>query len=219
MNPELIITSVMSGLFAAFSPCSIPVYPVILNLIASEKKDRRSSAIAFCIGLSITFTAFYIAVGFSIKMLGDSAGDFLGRVYFAAYALAALSCFLSVIQTVSELRILNFSLGPRFGARGGLFGAVLTGALFATIVSPCNLAFIITGILPVVLARPTVAEGVVYMFAFSMSLGAPMMAFGLLSGHAFDSWLKRHMRGIELASAAFLAIAGTYLAYMAWLNI
>jgi len=219
MNPELLITSVLSGLFAAFSPCSVPVYPVILNLIASEKKDRRSSAIGFCIGLSLTFTAFYIAVGFCIKLLGDSAADVLGRVYMGAYGLAALMCFLFAAQTVSDLRLFNRTFGASFGARGGLFGAVLTGALFATIVSPCNLAFIITGILPVVLAKPTVLEGVAYMLAFSASLGAPMLAFGLFSGRAFDSWLKRHMRGIELASAAFLAIVGVYLAYMAWLNI
>jgi cytochrome c biogenesis protein CcdA len=219
MNLELLMTSVISGLFAAFSPCSLPIYPILLNLIASDKKDRRSSAIGFCIGLMLTFAAFYIAIGFSLKLLGDAADEVIGKVYLLSYALAAVLCVLFALQTISELKLFTHTFGPTFQARGGLVGAIVTGALFATIVSPCNLAFIVTGILPVLLSKPTLFEGVIYMFAFSISLGTPMLLIGLLSGYAFDSWLKKHMREIELVSAAFLMVSGAYFAYMAWLNI
>jgi cytochrome c biogenesis protein CcdA len=214
MNPELLASSVLSGFFAAFSPCNIAVYPVILNIVAAGREGRRSAAVAFTAGLALTFTVFYVAVGFILKLAGEAGSDVIGSLYGVFYAAAGLLTLLFALQSLGLMAIPIPSFAPKIGHRGGVFGAVLTGAVFATCMSSCNLGFLVTGILPVLLSKPTVLDGVLYMSAFSVSMSLPILALGILSGYALESPLKRYARKVEVVSAVFLLAASAYFLYM-----
>jgi cytochrome c biogenesis protein CcdA len=215
MSLELLGTSVLSGFFAAFSPCNVPLLPVILNILAAEPNNRARSAVAFSLGLMAAFTVFYVAVGFALKLFLGAVDQMLGWFYVAAYAAAALICILFAMQSAGLLRFWTRTYSLKHNPRGGFFGSLLTGAFFATIASPCNTAFIMTGILPVLLSKATVLEGLFYMAAFSASMSVPVLLIGLLTGRAIDKWLMRHARRIEQASALFLAAAAAYFIYLA----
>ncbi|MFH1054912.1 MAG: cytochrome c biogenesis protein CcdA [Candidatus Altiarchaeota archaeon] len=218
MNPELLVSTVLAGLFAAFSPCSIPAYPVLLNILAAEGRDRRQAAIAFSVGVASTFTVFYVAVGFALKWLGDAFSETLNTVYVVLYLAAAVLCFLFALQSLGKITFFTRTFGLHTTPRGGVFGSFLTGALFATIVSPCNLGFLLIGVLPVLLSKATVLEGLLLMLLFSVSLSLPMLTLGLLSSHAMDKWLRGYVGLIEKTSAGFLILAGLYFIYIGFVT-
>jgi cytochrome c biogenesis protein CcdA len=196
MSIDLLVGSALSGFFAAFSPCNLPIYPVMLNILAADGKGRRRNALAFTAGLMLAFTAFYVAVGFMLKLLSDAANAYLEHFFALAYALAAVICMLFALQSAGILTFWTRTYMLKHNPRGGVLGATLTGAFFATIASPCNIAFIITGILPVLLSSATVFEGLAYMATFSLSMSIPVLAIGLLTGHALDKWLISRGRQI-----------------------
>jgi len=210
MNLELLAIAVTSGLFAAFTPCCLPAYPVILNIISRQGEDRRLPALSFAAGLTLTFMVFYVAVGVALKRIGEQALQNLDTIYLWMYLVAAILCFLFALQSLGKISFFGRTFGLKVSFGHGAFGAFLTGAVFATVVSPCSLPFILTGILPILLAKTTVIQGLLLMFSFSFSLSLPILILGLFSGYAMDSWVKAHTRKIELASAAFLILACLY---------
>ena len=59
-------------------------------------------------------------------------------------------------------------------------------------------------------ARETVAEGVFYLFVFSMGLGVPYILAALFFTRikGIFQWLRRHGQAIKKVSGAILAAAG-----------
>jgi cytochrome c biogenesis protein CcdA len=214
MRPDLLALSLLSGLFAALSPCSLPVYPVLLNILARSEAGRRGSAVAFALGLAFMFSLFYVALGFMLELVGDAVFTYLDHVYAIIYLAAAVLCFLFALQSLGKIRLLSRTFGFTGRLYAGVPGAFLTGVFFGTVLSPCNLPFILTGVLPVVLAKTTIIDGLLLMFAFSFSLSLPVLILGVVSGHAMDTWVRRYLNKIEAASALFLVAAGSYFLYM-----
>jgi len=219
MNAEILFSTLVAGLLAGFSPCTLPAYPVLLNIIASDEKNRRLSALMFSVGVMLMFVLFYVAIAFAIKAAGDLFNDTLGRIYIGLYILAGILCILLALQSLGKVNVLYGAFSLKKNVRGGIFGAFVSGALFATIISPCNLGFLLVAIMPAILSGATVVQGVLLMALFAVTMTLPLLAVGLLSSNALDSWAKGHVRTIELASAAFLILAGLYLLYLAWLNL
>ncbi|MBD3387974.1 MAG: hypothetical protein GF416_02900 [Candidatus Altiarchaeales archaeon] len=214
MNFGLLFLSVSSGLLASVSACSLPVYPVLLNIM-SKSGDRRMSAVSFSLGLSFTYALFYVAVAFLVKSLGESVFDSFSTLYAVLYSLAAITCFGFAFQSLTGFAFFTRSFGsPRHFA--GVFGAFLTGVLFGTVLTPCNIPFMLAGLLPVLMSGSSVAEGLLLVFAFSFSLGFPVLLFGLFSGYAVESWVKENILFIERLSAVFLVFVGFYFALVVY---
>ncbi len=209
----MFIFSVTAGLLAAFSPCSLPVYPLLLNRLARERQ-RKLAAVAFAAGLSLMYAVFYLLMGFALRILGDVVFRSLDTVYLILYALAAVVCSLFALQSLGLLTLYGRTFGFTSVQGSGVFGAFLTGVFFATVISPCNLPFMIAGVLPALLSSSTVLDGLLLIFGFSVSLSVPMLLVGLLSGHAMNEWLRRRVRLIECVSAGFLLLVSMYFAYM-----
>ena len=81
------------------------------------------------------------------------------------------------------------------------------------------MGFMVVAIMPAILSGATVVQGVLLMALFAVTMTLPLLAVGLLSSNALDSWAKKHVRVIELTSAVFLLLAGFYLLHLAWLNL
>ncbi len=215
MNPELVVLSMLSGLFAAFSPCSLPVYPLLLNMMSRGGGDRRILAAAFTMGFIGMFMLFYSILAAAIRWLGSSvAAERLEVIYAASEALAALVCVLFALQSLGRVSVWGRTCGMRPDVKPGLAGAFIAGMLFSTVVTPCNLPFLVVGVYPLLMAKATALEGLALMLLFGASMSLPMLALGFASDYA----LKRvtpHLKSIELVSAAFLLAAAAYFLYLA----
>jgi cytochrome c-type biogenesis protein len=60
---------------------------------------------------------------------------------------------------------------------------------------------------------PGAGEGAILLTAYSLGLGLPFLAFGLLFTRALGlvRWLRAHWRAVSVASAALLVTFGTLL--------
>src|SRR5256884_2941265 len=119
-----------AGVITAFTPCILPVLPIVLAGGSTGTK-RRPYAIAA--GLITTFTAFLLAGAWLWGLLGISAKH---QLRIGAALLLVLAAIL-VFPRVGELaeRPLRFLTRRRAGDLGG---GVLLGASLGLVFVPCG---------------------------------------------------------------------------------
>jgi cytochrome c-type biogenesis protein len=218
MNTEVILSTLAAGLLTGLSPCTLPAYPALLNIVAAEGKNRRLCALAFSMGVMLMFVVFYVAVAFAIKAAGDLFNDTFGMIYVWLYALVGVLCILLALQSLGKVNFLYGAFALKRKVGGGVFGAFASGALFATVISPCNMGFMAVAIFPSILSGSTVLQGVFLMVLYALTMTLPFLVVGFLSSNALDTWAKEHVRAIELMSVIFLFAAGLYLIYLSWIS-
>jgi len=110
------------------------------------------------------------------------------------------------------LRIGFLNYEKRFQARSkplGVFGAFVVGLAFAFGWTPC-IGPILAGVLTLAAQSESQAEGVGLLAVYSAGLGVPFfltaLAFQRFLG--FFTWMRTHMRAVEIVSGVFLVAVG-----------
>jgi cytochrome c-type biogenesis protein len=216
---DLAFLTASSGILAALTPCAIPAYPVMLNILSRDGKSRAATSIGFALGITSSFTLFYVAIAYSLKVIGIAFFETLTFLYAISYFLAGLMCYAFVINSLrgGGFPGLRVDIGPKI--REGPVGAFIAGSLFAVVISPCGTPFILSGIVPILLSKATMIEGLALMMLFSAGISLPMLSLGLLSGHIMGDKIRVPPQKIEQFSMLFLIIAGAYLLYMGYLSL
>ncbi len=175
------------GVLLAFTPCVLPMIPILSGIIAGEGKSLNKSR---ALGLSVTYVlsmaATYAAAGVAAAYVGSLLATFLQNVWvlgaFAAlFVLLALSMF-----GFYELRLpgfLHHRLHETHGRlRGGRIASVAAmGVLSAVIVSPCVSAPLAGTLLQISRTGDVVLGGSA-LFALALGMGLPLIAVGVSEG-------------------------------------
>ncbi|WP_036170988.1 protein-disulfide reductase DsbD [Noviluteimonas dokdonensis] len=182
------------GLGLAFTPCVLPMVPILSGLIAG-----RGERIGAWRGFSLS--AVYVlasAVVFTI------AGVFAGLLGAAANLQAAMQnawvlgafALLFVVLSLSMFGLyelqLPAGLRARLGAasdrqRGGSWvGVAAMGALSALIVGPCVAPPLMGAVLYIAQTRDPVLGGAA-LFLLALGMGAPLIAFGIAAGRGMPT--------------------------------
>src|SRR5215207_4768138 len=119
-----------AGVITAFTPCILPVLPIVLAGGAAGTK-RRPYAIAG--GLVTTFTAFLLAGAWLWGLLGI---DERHQIHIGAALLAVLAVIL-IVPKVGELAERPFLFLTRRRA-GDLGGGFVLGASLGLVFVPCG---------------------------------------------------------------------------------
>ncbi|MBE8158706.1 MAG: protein-disulfide reductase DsbD, partial [Betaproteobacteria bacterium] len=188
------------GLLLSFTPCVLPMVPVLLGVIGGGGGRRRAAQLtaAYIGGVVAAYTVLGIAAGLSGRLLAP----FLQQppVLIASSAIftaLAFSMFgLYDIQAPAFLR--------RFGGRGG--GAFAMGALSAAVVSPCVAAPLI-GALVYIGNTGDAALGGLALFSLSLGMSATLAAAGIGGGEILPragAWTNdiKYLLGAMLLGAA-----------------
>jgi thiol:disulfide interchange protein DsbD len=229
-----------AGLLLAFTPCVLPMIPILSGLIAG-RGERIGAARAFTLSLvyvlanAVVFTVAGVVAGLVGANLQIAFQTPWVLALFAALFIAlALSMFgLYELQLPASWR-------ARLGAlsddqRGGSWaGVAAMGALSALIVGPCVAPPLAAAVLYIGQARDPVFGGAA-LFLLAMGMGAPLLAFGVAAGRGLPTsgpWMVAVQRvfgfvfvGMAvwmlsrvLPGAATLALYGLVaLAFAAWL--
>ena len=175
------------GLLLAFTPCVLPMVPILSGIIAGQGDDVSAGkgfalSFAYVMGMAITYTAagaLAALAGEQIQAMFQT--PWVITVFAGIFVLLSLSMFgfyeLQVPAAI-QTRLANISNNQK----GGTFiGTTIMGALSALIVTTC-VAPPLVATLAVIGQSGDVARGAAALFALSMGMGAPLLLVGASAG-------------------------------------
>src|SRR6266508_158274 len=193
-----------AGVITAFTPCILPVLPIVLAGGAGTK--RRPYAIAA--GLVTTFTAFLVAGAWLWGLLGIGKQH---QIQIGAVLLGLLAVTLIVPKLGQWVeRPLAFMTRRRVGDAGGGF---LLGASLGLVFIPCGgpvLAALTSNV-----ARDRVGGWlVVIAIAYAIGAALPLLAIAAGSRRVAASF-RRHAQAVRVAGGVLMAAAAVVI-YNGW---
>ena len=187
-GPLLVLASFLGfGLLLAFTPCVLPMIPILSGIIAGEGRELGKLralllSLAYVLGMAVAYAAAGVAAAWSGTLL---AAALQNAWVLGAFALVFVVLALSMFGFY-ELQLPGF-LHHRLHAthgrlQGGRVASVAAmGVLSAVIVSPC-VAAPLAGALLYISQTRDVALGGSALFAMALGMGVPLLVVGVSEG-------------------------------------
>lgn len=175
------------GLALTFTPCVLPMLPIIAGLIAGQHQ-QPSTARAFSLSLVyvLAMALTYTAAGVVVALIGANVQAWFQNPWIVSgfsliFVLLALSMFgLYELQMPSAIqtRLVGFSNAQKGGA---FVGVGIMGVLSALIVGPCITAPLVAALLVISQSGDPVRGGL-SLFALGIGMGIPLLIVGTSAG-------------------------------------
>jgi thiol:disulfide interchange protein DsbD len=202
------------GLGLAFTPCVLPMVPILSGLIAGGGRQVSTGrafalSLTYVLGMSFTYTltgAAFAAAGKQVQAAFQA--PWIIVLFAALFVAMALSMFgFFTVQMPSFLQTRLAAASNR--QQGGSFGGVaVMGALSALIVTTC-VAPPLVATLVVIGQSGAIARGAAALFVMSLGMGAPLLVVGSSAGR----WLPKAGAWMDTVKQAFGVMM---LAVAAW---
>ncbi len=212
-NFALVLASFLGfGLLLAFTPCMLPMIPILSSIIAGEgrglnKPRALALSLAYVLGMAVAYAAAGVAAAYSGTLLSAALQN---AWVLGAFALIFVALALSMFG-LYEIRLPGFlhqRLAETQGRlRGGRVASVAgMGVLSAVIVSPC-VAAPLAGALLYISQTRDVALGGTALFAMALGMGVPLIVVGVSEGALLPKagpWVNRvkYVFGVLLIGVA-----------------
>jgi thiol:disulfide interchange protein DsbD len=175
------------GLLLTFTPCVLPMIPILSSIIAGEGKGINQArafalSISYVLGMAIAYALAGIAAAYSGSLLAAALQNAWVLGAFAlVFVVLALSMFgFYELQLPGFLHHRLHSAHQRL--RGGRIASVAAmGVLSAVIVSPC-VAAPLAGALLYISQTRDVALGGTALFTMALGMGVPLVVVGVSEG-------------------------------------
>ncbi len=205
----------LAGLALAFTPCVLPMVPIVAGIIAGEGANvTRGRAFSLSLAYVLGMAATYTAAGVGFAAAGQQAQTLFQQpwiilLFAALFVAMALSMFgLYTVQMPSfiQTRLTQMSNQQK---SGNYAGVVVMGALSALIVTTCVGPALVAA-LSVIGQSGQIARGGVALFAMAIGMGVPLLVVGASAGQL----LPRAGAWMETVKQAFGALM---LAVAVWM--
>ncbi len=203
------------GLLLSFTPCILPMVPVLSGIIIGHGKNITTRK-AFFLSLSyvLSMSVTYAIVGALVAVLGANL-----QISMQSPWTIGLFSLIFVLLALSMFGFYEFKLpnswqakisGSSRNQRGGHYiGAAIMGSLSTLILSPCVTAPLI-GVLTYIAQSGNVLLGTSTLFFLSLGMGTPLLLIGTSAGKwlpASGSW----MNGVKAFFGVLLIAVAIYL--------
>lgn len=185
------------GLLLAFTPCSLPMIPIVSTMIVgSQAKPRRAFVLTLSYVLAMAGT--YALVGVAAGLAGANLqatlqSPWLLGAFAALFLVLASSLFgLFELQLPSAL-ISRVESAGRERSGGSLPGAAALGFLSALLVGPCMTAPL-AGALLYIGQTGNAVHGGMALFALGLGMGLPLLAIAVFGAQILPrpgAWMDR----------------------------
>ena len=175
------------GLLLAFTPCMLPMIPILSGIIAGEGRDLNKVralilSLAYVLGMAVTYAIAGVAAAYSGTLIAAALQNPWVLSGFAlVFVWLALSMFgFHDLQMPAFLQDRLSSTHHKL--RGGHVASVAgMGVLSAVIVSPC-VAAPLAGALLYISQTKDVLLGGGALFSMAMGMGVPLLVVGVSEG-------------------------------------
>jgi thiol:disulfide interchange protein DsbD len=189
------------GLLLAFTPCVLPMVPILSGIIVGEGKNLGKLralilSAAYVLGMALAYAAAGIAAAYSGSLI---AAALQNPWVLGAFALVFVWLALSMFG-LYDIQLPAFLHHRLHAAHGRLQGGKLVsvaamGVFSAVIVSPCVAAPLAGALLYISQTRDVVLGGGA-LFALAIGMGLPLVAVGVSEGALLPK-AGRWMNGVK----------------------
>lgn len=168
----------------SFSPCVLPMIPLVINLIVGPKKISAHKALVLSSAYVLGMAGSYAIAGLFVGIVGATLQAWLQQ----PAVLVGFSILL-IILALSQFDLIKIKL-PHFNSRlhkwgseklqGSVFGAFALGIIAALIVSPCVTAPLI-GALTYISQDGNPLVGFLTLLSLGLGMGVPLIIVAVLS--------------------------------------
>ena len=214
----LFIAFFVLGLALAFTPCVLPMLPILSSVIFGTQGGKAISkgrasllALAYVLGMAL----IYALAGILMAALGGS----VQRVLQSPFALAAFALLLLALSGslfgLYDLRLpqawhqqIDRLAGRQKG--GSVFGAFALGGISTLVASPCITAPL-AGVLGFIAQTGSMSLGAGLLFVMALGMGLPLLFIAIEARILIPStgiwmvWLQRTLGVLLVATAAWIA--------------
>jgi thiol:disulfide interchange protein DsbD len=206
------------GLALAFTPCVLPMLPILSSVIFGSQGGKTISkgrasllAVSYVLGMALV----YALAGTLMAALGGSVQRVLqSPVALAAFALLLLALSGSLFG-LYELRLPHswHQQVDRLAGRqkgGSIFGAFALGGISTLVASPCITAPL-AGVLAFIAQTGSMSLGAGLLFVMALGMGLPLLFIAIEARVLIPStgiwmvWLQRTLGVLLVATAAWIA--------------
>lgn len=175
------------GLLLAFTPCVLPMVPILSGIIAGDGDKTSSSrgfwlALSYVMGMALVYTAAGVAAaaaGLQLQAMFNQPWVLVGfSSLFVILALSMFGMFDLQMPSAIQTRMANASGNQK---RGTAIGAFVMGALSSLVVTAC-VAPALIATLTVMAQTGDMLRGGTALFAMSLGMGAPLLLVGAAQG-------------------------------------
>lgn len=191
------------GLLLAFTPCVLPMVPILTGIIIGQKEISTRKAfflsLIYVLGSALT----YAVAGLVAALMGNSLQVWLQKPWvivmmsfiFIMLALSLFGLFDLRLPARMQTRMTNASNSMKSGTYIGVFGM---GVLSTLIVSPCVTAPLV-GVLLYIGQTGNMLFGALALFAIGFGMGIPLLVIGTTAG----KWLPKAGSWMEIIKKSF----------------
>jgi thiol:disulfide interchange protein DsbD len=217
------------GLGLAFTPCVLPMVPILSSIIVGEGTQIKRSrglllATVYSLGMALVYTCLGIAAG----LVGEGLSAALQNPWvLSAFAILMVGLALSMFD-VYHLQM-HASVQSRLTrassqqTAGKLFGVFVMGSISALIVGPCVAAPLAGALVYISQTRDVVVGGSA-LFAMAIGMSVPLLLVGVSAGALLPragSWMnavKRFFGVLMLGLAVWMVspIISDVVQMIAW---
>jgi len=203
------------GLLLAFTPCVLPMVPILSGIIAGQGSGVTTGrafalSLSYVLGMAVMNTLAGVAAAATGQQLQalfqQSWTIFLFSLIFIALALSMFGLFTIQMPASLQTRLSDVSNRQRAGTFGGV---AVMGALSALIVSAC-VAPPLFAALAVIAQTGDVVRGGSTLFVMSLGMGVPLLVIGTSASRLLPKaggWMdtiKKSVGVLMLAVAAWM---------------
>ena len=189
----------LAGLLLAFTPCVLPMVPILSSLIAGQRGPVSRSkgfvlALAYALGMALVYAGFGVAAG----LAGEGLAAALQNPWvLGGFALMLSTMALSMfgvyeLQMPSAIQSHATDWSNRFKG-GSLVGVFLMGGVSALVVGPCVAAPLAGALVYISQTRDVVLGGLA-LFAMALGMSVPLLLVGVSAGSFLPragAWMER----------------------------
>ena len=175
------------GLLLAFTPCMLPMIPILSGIIAGDGgRMNKSRALTLSVTYVLSMALTYALAGVGAAYAGSLLASYLQNVWvLGAFALVFVVLALSMFGWY-ELRLPGFLHERLYASQGRLQGGRLAsvaamGVFSAIIVSPCVSAPLAGTLLQISRSGDVVLGGAA-LFSLAIGMGLPLIVVGVSEG-------------------------------------
>lgn len=212
----IILSFLGLGLLLAFTPCVLPMIPILSGIIVGHKHLTTGKAfflsLAYVLGMAITYAIAGMVVaslGSRVQTLFQSTWAIVfGSGLFVFLALSLFGFYEIGLPSGLQRRLTALSNKQKGGT---YFGVFLMGVLSSLIVSPCVSAPLV-GVLAYIAQTGDMLLGGAALLALGIGMGIPLLLLGVSAGKLLPKagpWMLAIERlfGILLLGVAIMILS------------